>query len=365
MFAAYPGSDVPRRVSLPVVERAAAGEVLCATRRLGICGTDREILQSREPAVPPGADFLVLGHECLAQVVEVGEGVSGMEVGEWVVPVVRRPLPRACEVAAERRRRPDMMALGEFTERGILYEHGFSQPVFRDRPEYLVRVPGELVELAVCAEPLAVVEKGINEALVLQTARLGDAAWPLEHPRVLVTGLGPIAFAGVLACRRRGWPVTIYGRDASGSARAELAQALGARYVPAEAWVEEPADVERDGFDLVLECTGSDAVMVRMASSLASCGILVWLGSSRVPRARELNMELVMRHAIIRNHLHLGSVNAARRDFEDALRTLAWWNHHAPRTITRIFTSHVRPSDALWHYTHREPNGIKCVVVME
>ena len=62
-------------------------------------------------------------------------------------------------------RRVDLLPFGPFTERGIVCEHGFSQPLWLDRPEYLFRVPAEIADLAVLAEPLAVSEKAVNEAL--------------------------------------------------------------------------------------------------------------------------------------------------------------------------------------------------------
>src|SRR5205085_2079650 len=77
----------------------------------------------------------------------------------------------------------------------IVREHGFSQPLWLDRPEYLFPVPAEITDLAVLAEPLAVSEKGVNEALTLTRARLGADAWTIDKPpRVLITGMGPIAF---------------------------------------------------------------------------------------------------------------------------------------------------------------------------
>ena len=64
-------------------------------------------------------------------------------------------------------------------------------------------MPAGIEDLAVFAEPLAVAEKGINEAHTLQRARLGETCWTGNGPRVLVTGMGPIGFAAVIACVAR------------------------------------------------------------------------------------------------------------------------------------------------------------------
>jgi threonine dehydrogenase-like Zn-dependent dehydrogenase len=354
-IAAQPDSQQPLIVECPAPNRPGGGEILCRTRLLGICGTDREILLSRTPALPIGERWLVLGHECLAEVIEVGSQVTQFAAGDLVVPVVRRALPGYP-------RRADMLALGQFTERGIFYEHGFSAPVWLDRPEYVVPVPNELGELAVFTEPMAVAEKAIHEGVILQHARLGQTAWPDVTPRVLVTGLGPIAFAAMLSCRARRWRVTVYGRDDENTFRAQLAQRFGCRYVAEADWTEEPNDVEAEGFDLILECTGSDEVVVRTVGALASCGIIVWLGSSRVPVARTLNLAHVMRTGLTRNHIHLGTVNAAQRDFHAAVENLAGWQQRDADLVQQVFTERVSLDDALWHYEHRRPQGIKCVV---
>lgn len=355
-IAAVPGTDEPRVVHLQDPPQPSPDQVLVKTVRLGICGTDRDILESRQPAVPPGEPFLVLGHECLGEIVAVGSAVRDWQVGDRVVPLVRRPrFPSA--------RRPDFLPLGKFVERGIFYEHGFSAPLWLDRPEYLVRVPQELDHLAVFTEPLAVVEKAIREATLLQSARLGDAAWPATGPRVLVTGLGPIAFAALLACRVRGWTVSVYGRASSQQRRPLLVERFGGRYVPDTTWKDFLEDVEQEGFDLLLECTGSAEVLVRTSTALASCGVAVWLGSSRTAEERPLNVDRLMRHAVIRNHLHLGTVNAARTDFESALADLQTSRQRFGELVYEIFTDEVRLGESLWHFRHRGPESIKTVVV--
>jgi threonine dehydrogenase-like Zn-dependent dehydrogenase len=353
-IAARSDSPHPELIEVPDPPPPGDGEVLCRTLQIGVCGTDRDILESKQPLIPPGADHLVLGHECLARVEAVGPGVDKVRPGDLVVPVVRR-------AAGLKTDRADLLPFGRYTERGIVHENGFAQPWFLDRPEYLFPVSERIASVAVFTEPLSVAEKAVNEALAVQRGRLGNAAWS-EPPRVLVTGQGPIAFGAVLACRCRNWPVTVYGRDRPDTFRVELARSFGAAYMPAAAYDFDAADVERDGFDLILECTGSDEVMVRAASALAACGVMGWLGSARVARPKELNVAHLMRHAVIRNHIHLGTVNAAPRDFADALAHLAQLRTSHPRELAAVFTDRTAPEEALWHYENRRPQGIKTVV---
>jgi threonine dehydrogenase-like Zn-dependent dehydrogenase len=127
--------------------------------------------------------------------------------------------------------------------------------------------------------------------------------------------------------------------------------------------VEPPRDIERDGFDLILECTGNDEVLLKTAQSLASCGVMVWLGSSRMPESRPHNVDVLMRNAVLRNHVHLGTVNAAPRDFVAAIQHLEQLHEECANELTAVLTERVALQDSLWHYRHRLPQGIKTVVV--
>ncbi|HXW78874.1 MAG TPA: alcohol dehydrogenase catalytic domain-containing protein, partial [Acidimicrobiales bacterium] len=96
-IAAFPGDQDVKLVDHPLPLLGAPDEVLLRVLDVGICGTDKEICSFEYGTPPPGEDYLVIGHEALAQVVEVGPGVEGLREGDLVVPTVRRPCPhREC-----------------------------------------------------------------------------------------------------------------------------------------------------------------------------------------------------------------------------------------------------------------------------
>ncbi len=356
-IAACRGATLPEFVNVPIPRISPADRfaVLCRTLELGVCGTDREILHSGNPRTPSGSSFLILGHECVARVEAVGEAVSDLQAGDLVAPAVRRALPGET-------RRLDYLPVGRFTERGIWSEHGFSAPLWLDKRQHLFRIPAEISDIAVFTEPLAVAEKGVNEALALQQARLGDEAWRGEGPRVLVTGMGPIGFAAAIACVARGWNVTMLGRDREDSFRATLAGRFGVRYRPATRGGFDVPDLEQDGFDLVMECTGSDEVLVSAAAGLRSCGVMVWLGSTRTPQPAALDVARMMRQTLLGNHLHVGTVNAAPRDFQDAILHLTQLKPKYAAELQALITARVKPEDSLWHFQHRQEQGVKTVI---
>ena len=68
-------------------------EVKVRVLEVGICGTDKEICSFLYGTPPPATDHLVIGHESLAEVVEIGPAVRRVTRGDLVVTMVRRPRP--------------------------------------------------------------------------------------------------------------------------------------------------------------------------------------------------------------------------------------------------------------------------------
>ncbi|MEY2667919.1 MAG: Glucose 1-dehydrogenase, partial [Pseudomonadota bacterium] len=69
----------------------APGDVVVKVLDVGFCGTDREIAAYRMGSPPLESPYLILGHEAVGEVVEVGSSVRRIRPGDLVVPTVRRP----------------------------------------------------------------------------------------------------------------------------------------------------------------------------------------------------------------------------------------------------------------------------------
>lgn len=105
--------------------------------------------------------------------------------------------------------------------------------------------------------------------------------------------------------------------------------------------------------------------MLSAARWLRARGVMVWLGSTRRPAPEPRNVQRLMRDGILRNHLHLATVNSAPRDFVDALSHLAELLTRYPQSLRKLITHRVELRDALPHYTERIPQGIKTIVGFE
>src|SRR6187399_1240900 len=75
------------------------GPLLVHTLAIGVCGTDRELIDGDYGAAPAGRERLIIGHESLG-VIEEAPADSGFAVGERIVGIVRRPDPVPCPACA-------------------------------------------------------------------------------------------------------------------------------------------------------------------------------------------------------------------------------------------------------------------------
>jgi hypothetical protein len=72
-----------------------------------------------------------------------------------------------------------------------------------------------------------------------------------------------------------------------------------------------------------------------------------------------------MRDATMRNHIHLGSVNAAMRDFRDAIAHLKYFQQTKPQELDSLITRRVTPQDAISEYRSRTAQSIKAVLMYD
>ena len=153
-------------------EIAAPTQVKVRSLDVGICGTDREICTFVYGSPPEGSDYLVLGHESLGEVVEVGSAVTELKTGDLVVPSVRRPCTdpscRSCAID-----RQDFCQTENFVERGIKENHGYMTEFWVEHEKHLNLVPADLRDYAVLAEPLTIVKRPWNRSGRFKSASLG------------------------------------------------------------------------------------------------------------------------------------------------------------------------------------------------
>lgn len=300
--------------------------------RVGLCGTDAEINHGLYGKPPDGEEFLILGHENLGVIADVGKNVTGWKPGDLVVSTVRRPCGECpnCDGGEN-----DCCSSGKYTERGIMRRHGFMAEYYVETPEYLNRIPKAVEPFAVLLEPMSVVEKGIDHAFLLQRRLM---TW---KPRLcVVLGGGPVGLLGAAALRARGLRVAVVAREPASDLRAQIAQQLGAEYLAAASTVHEV--VERVGRpDLVLEATGNAKVVFDAMELLAPNGVLCLLSVTGGSTMHEEPIDRINQMLVLGNQVVFGSVNANPRHFAQGVEDFVIIEKQWPGTMSRLLTNRI------------------------
>lgn len=258
--------------------QARVGEAVMRVTLTTICGTDLHILRGEYP-VAPG---LVIGHEPVGVITELGEGLAGYEIGDRVLVGAITPCGqcRACLSghASQCGHGEDYEALGGWR---------FGNTINGAQAEYL-RVPHAQANLAKIPEELTdeqvvlladIASTGFGGA---ETARIkiGDA--------VVVLAQGPIGLCATAGAKLMGASFII-GVDGDED-RLAMSKRMGADVTLDYRHVDVEAEVKRltgGGADVAIEALGTQQTFesalrcLRPAGTLSSLG--VYSGKLEIP----------------------------------------------------------------------------------
>ena len=218
-------------------------DVLIRVLRTAICGTDMHIWKWDEWAQKTIPVPMVVGHEFVGEIVELGENVSGFEHGQIVSGEGHVVCGRCRNCMAGRRH---ICAHSEGI--GVNRQGAFAEYVVLPSANVWVHHKGIDLDVAALFDPFG---NAVHTAL--QFDMLGED--------VLITGAGPIGAMAAAVCRHAGARHVVI-TDLNDS-RLERAQVLGAtRTVNVSR--ENLKDVQRElgmfeGFDVGLEMSGAEA----------------------------------------------------------------------------------------------------------
>jgi threonine dehydrogenase-like Zn-dependent dehydrogenase len=360
-----------RSQQVTVIEQEAPrlcepGQVLLRTLDVGICGTDKEICSFEYGTPPPGSDHLVIGHESLAEIVQVGSAVERFGVGDLVVPSVRRPCPHPGCLAC-RSGHQDYCYTGEFTERGIKEAHGYMAEYVVDHERHMNLVPPGLREIAVLAEPLTIAEKALAQISGMMQHRppwLDPQAPAQERGQglsALVLGIGPVGLLGAMTLAAAGFTTYVYSREAPPNPRIDLVTAIGATYVCAQATTFPDLAAQIGNIDLIYEAAGHSHFALQALQVLGTNGIFVLTGVPGLQAFIQADPARLMRDMVLKNQVLLGTVNAGPEDFASALADLDAFQRRWPDAVRTLIAGRYLPEQAADLILGR-PAGIKSVL---
>ena len=288
------------------------GQVKLRTAFCGICGTDVHLYYDPETS---GSDLTqphpltgamapqILGHEFSGTVVELGEGVTGLGVGDRVTcyPVYWCGECPSC-VAGRHACCPRAGFHG-------VTSHGGGLAAFTTvLAEQCIALPDNVdLRTGALVEPMAVSWRAVR--------RSGAAA----NSSVLVIGAGPIGIGVFIALRARGVERIVVS-EPSATRRAAIAGVGATRVIDptvTDLAEEVGALTDGNGVDVVIDAAGVAGPLVHAIDLLAPGGIAVIVGVHSGPiQVNPLQLLL--------NELTLTSVKAYdKQDFAEALEAMS------------------------------------------
>ena len=266
---AGPGLEL-RQVPIP---HAGPGEVQIKIHKTAICGTDVHIYNWDPWAAKHIKPPMVIGHEYVGEISELGEGVTGFQLGQ--------------RVSGE----------GHITCGHCRNCHNGNIQWCKNTKSVGVDRDGAFAEYLVIPERNVIaIDPELDEDLVAFFDAFGNAThtalmWPLVGEDVLITGAGPIGIMAVGVCKFAGARRVII--TDTNEYRLGLAKKMGADYAVNIA-TEDLREVMKkakivEGFDVGLEMSGAGAALKQMFTVMRNGAKISLLGFSNVPVNIDMN----------------------------------------------------------------------------
>lgn len=249
-------------------------DVLIRVDRTGICGTDLHIYKWDAWAQKTIPVPMVVGHEFVGEIVEIGSNVQGFELGELVSGEGHVVCGRCRNCLAGRRH------LCKDTQGvGVNRQGAFAEYVALPMSNVWHHQPEIDLDVASIFDPLG---NAVHTAL----------SFDLLGEDVLVTGAGPIGIMAVAVARHAGARNVVI-TDVN-DYRLDLAKKMGAT-VACNVKHRSLADVQsqlgmKEGFDVGLEMSGSPDALRSMLANMCHGGKIAMLGIPSEPIAIDWNI---------------------------------------------------------------------------
>lgn len=332
--AIYPGQKNSMHIEEIDKPKPDKDSVLIKVLRVGVDGTDKELISAEYGDTPKGYKFLITGHESLGRIEEIGSNVTGFKVGDLVVPTVRRPLghSRFDEIGW-----PDFTTESVYYERGINLLHGYLTEYIIEKPAFLTKIPEELKEIAVLLEPTSIVEKAISQAYEIQKRM---KVW--EPKKALFFGAGTLGLLGCMILRLKGLEVHAVARSVPPTINSTLLDEIGVKYHSLRQQSLEEIAKETGTFDIIVEATGYSPNVFEGMKMLSKNGIEILTSVTGGDKKIEVPSDKINLDFVLGNKTMFGTVNANIEHFKMGVQDYLKAEKQYPGWLKKLLTHPVK-----------------------
>ncbi len=346
--------------NVPEPQIVASTDVKVRVLEVGVCGTDKDICAFDYGQPPAGYDYLIPGHEILAEVIAVGADVTRMKVGDLAYLMVRRPCQAPSCVACQSEHQ-DFCVTGQYTERGIKEAHGYLTEFVVDDQKYFAQVPEHLRSVGVLVDPITIVMKTLQEMnLVQQRLPQSSQRTSPKKPRALVIGAGAVGLTGAMAIVKRGYETFVYSAGTTPE-KEQIVQAIGATYIGAEQCNVAQLIHQLKSVDFVYEAAGASQLAFELMPILNINGVFAFTGIPGKKGPFSVDTDRIMRDLVLKNQIIFGSVNASIHNCEAAVIDLNDYMTLWPETVSQLISGRF-PMEAYAHLASNRSVGIKNII---
>jgi len=241
---------------------AGINDVLIKVHTAGICGTDLHIYNWdtwAQETIKPG---LIIGHEFVGEIVEIGSNVNDFTVGEIVSGEGHVVCGRCRNCMAGRRH-----LCADTSGIGVNRSGAFAEYISMPMTNVWAHDPGVDTDIAAIFDPLG---NAVHTAL----------SFPILGEDVLITGAGPIGLMAAAVAKHAGARFVVV-TDIN-EHRLKLAQKMGAT-VAVDTRTTSLEQVQQElgmheGFDVGLEMSGNPSALHEMIQNMAHGAKIAILG---------------------------------------------------------------------------------------
>lgn len=357
--AIFPKTKTIKIIEHPEPQITADDEVKLKILEVGVCGTDTELCLFLYGSPPSGCDYLIIGHEALGEVVEVGSAVVNLKPGDLVVPMVRRPCNNKDCVPCQNFQQ-DSCTSGEYSERGIKKLHGFMTEYIVDHARYMFKVAKDLKKVAVLTEPLTIAEKSLRSFHATQE-RL---CFPSEKKKnALILGAGPIGLLGTMLLLHNDFETSVYSKEEEGSFKDKLIHELGSKFFSANQDISNLSEFKH--IDLIYEAAGSAKLDFLFFPQLDGNAVFILTGIPNEKITLETPAGKIVKDLVLKNNIIMGVVNANASDFLQAISDLSCFEKRWPKQLHNLISKRYSIHDKdLENVLLSKVDGIKNVITL-